>query len=87
MKRLLTFLLCCCLSATTALLALDDERTRPINQLLEELDVAIANKNLYQAKRQHIADSLLRAAQQAQGQERINLLRRLHHNYENYHAD
>ena len=87
MKRLLTFLLCCCLSATTALLALDDERTRPINQLLEELDVAIANKNLYQAKRQHISDSLLRAAQQAQGQERINLLRRLHHNYENYHAD
>ena len=87
MKRLLTFLLCCCLSATTALLALDDERTRPISQLLEELDVAIAHKDQYQHQRQHIADSLLRAAQQAQGQERINLLRRLHHNYENYHAD
>ena len=87
MKRLLTFLLVSCLSASTVLLALADERTLPISQLLEELDVAIAHKNQYQQQRQHIADSLLHAAQQAQGQERINLLRRVHYNYENYHAD
>lgn len=87
MKRLLTFLLVSCLSASTVLLALADERTLPISQLLEELDVAIAHKDQYQQQRQHIADSLLHAAQQAQGQERINLLRRVHYNYENYHAD
>lgn len=87
MKRLLTFLLVSCLSASTVLLALADERTLPIDQLLDELDVAIAHKDQYQQQRQHIADSLLHAAQQAQGQERINLLRRLHYNYENYHAD
>ena len=78
MKRLLTFLLVSCLSASTVLLALADERTLPISKLLDELDVAIAHKNQYQQQRQHIADSLLRAAQQAQGQERINLLRRVH---------
>lgn len=87
MKRLLTFLLVSCLSASTVLLALADERTLPIDQLLEELDVAIAHKDQYQQQRQHIADSLLHAAQQAQGQERINLLRKVHYNYENYHAD
>ena len=87
MKKLLTFLLCCCLSASSVLLALDDELTRPIGQLLVELDAAIAHKSQYQAKRQQMADSLLHAAQQAQSWERISLLKRLHYTYENYHAD
>lgn len=87
MKKLLTFLLCCYLSASSVLLALDDELTRPIGQLLVELDAAIAHKSQYQAKRQQMADSLLHAAQQAQSWERISLLKRLHYTYENYHAD
>lgn len=87
MKKLLTLLLCCCLSASSVLLALDDELTRPIGQLLVELDAAIAHKSQYQAKRQQMADSLLHAAQQAQSWERISLLKRLHYTYENYHAD
>ena len=87
MKRLLIFLLCSCLSATSVLLALADERTRPIDQLLEELDVTIAHKEQYQHRRQQVCDSLFYAATLAQGQERIRLLKSLHHNYENYHAD
>ena len=64
-----------------------DERTRPIDQLLEELDDAIAHKQQYQQQRQLLADSLRLMASITTGQERINLLKRLHYNYENFHAD
>lgn len=86
MRRLLILLLLgCCLASS--LLAMTDGHLRPIGQLLEELDDAIAHKAQYQAKRQQMADSLLHAAQQAQSWERISLLKRLHYTYENYHAD
>ena len=87
MKKLLTILLCCYLAATTALQAEVDDRTRPIDQLLEELDDAIAHKEQFQKQRQHVSDSLRRAADNAMGEERINLLKGLHYNYENYDAD
>lgn len=86
MRRLLILLLLgCCLASS--LLAMTDGHLRPIGQLLEELDDAIAHKAQYQAKRQQMADSLLHAAQQAQSWERISLLKRLLYTYENYHAD
>ena len=64
-----------------------DERTRPIDQLLEELDDPIAHKQQYQQQRQLLADSLRLMASVTTGQERIDLLKRLHYNYENFHAD
>ncbi len=87
MKRLLVLITLCCLTLSTTLLALADEHMRPIGQLLEELDLAIEHKDQYQHKRQMMADSLRRAADFAMGQERIDLLKQLHYNYENYHAD
>lgn len=67
--------------------AMPDEQQCTIGQLLEELDNAIAHKDQYQRNRQMVADSLRRAADHALGQERIALLKQLHSNYENYHAD
>ncbi len=87
MRRLLILILCSYLSASTTLLALADERTLPVDQLLEELDYAIAHKEQYQSRRQQVADSLRSAADLTHGQERINMLKGLHFNYENYHAD
>lgn len=86
MRRLLILLLLgCCLASS--LLAMTDGHLRPIGQLLEELDDAIAHKGQYQQRRQMVSDSLLRATSQASGQERINLLWSLIYNYENYLAD
>lgn len=86
MRRLLILLLLgCCLASS--LLAMTDGHLRPIGQLLEELDDAIAHKEQYQQRRQMVSDSLLRATNQASGQERINLLWSLIYNYENYLAD
>ena len=86
MRRLLILLLLgCCLASS--LLAMTDGHLRPIGQLLEELDDAIAHKEQYQQRRQMVSDSLLRATSQASGQERINLLWSLIYNYENYQAD
>lgn len=87
MHRLLSLLLCCIFAAHITLQAEVDERTKPIAQLLEELDDAIARKDQYQQKRQHLADSLRHAADVSLGQERIDILKALHYNYENYHAD
>lgn len=66
---------------------LSDEHTRPIEQLLKELDDAIANKQYYQQQRQLLADSLRLSANKAHGQERVELLKHLHYNFENFNTD
>lgn len=66
---------------------LDDERTRPIEQLLKELDDAIVHKQFYQQQRQSLADSLRLSANKAHGQERIEILKYLHYNFENFNTD
>ena len=87
MKRLLVILLCCWLTMPSNLLAMADEYQLPIGQLLEMLDDVIAQKEKYHQKRQAVGDSLRKAADRSMGQERIALLKQLHYNYENYHAD
>ena len=87
MHRLLTLLLCCFIAATQFLQASTDERTRPIGELLEELDIAISHKKEYQERRLHLADSLRLAAASKRGYDRIELLKAMLFNYDNFQAD